>query len=154
MDRIDLGIVLIAVGLLGIGSGVWTRLGKNRAWYLVPDYPVLLPKGMHYAMPIAGLMTIVIGISLLMPTPKAGRLVFFGVAVPLMITVYLVVIFQPRWLKPHWVRWLEEEHGDILPLLIAEARQTPGWAKRVRTQAGLEAWVAEVRRKYKGMRYV
>jgi hypothetical protein len=87
-----------------------------------------------------------------MPNPEAARLVIFGIAFPLMICVFFVVIFQPKWLKPKWICWLEENQGDILDLLIEEARQTPkwtDWAERVNTQEGLERWVAEVRRKHR-----
>lgn len=139
---------LIAVGLIAIGLGVRTRLGKNRAWYLVPNYYVLLPKTGHYALPIGGLMLITLGISLFMPNSEVGDKIMYWGTVPLMIMVLLVVVFQPKWIKPRWVRWLEENHGDILELLIEEGRKTPGWSKRVSTQEGLEAWVAEVRRKH------
>ncbi len=142
---------LIAGGVIATVSGIWVRLGKNRAWYLVPNYYVLLPKGGHYALPVTGLMFIMLGISLLMPEPELARRVWAVAVFPLAIVAVLVVIFQPRWLKPGWVRWLEENHGDILELLIEEARKTPkwaDWAERVSTQAGLEAWVAEVRRKH------
>ncbi len=150
-EHLGIAFSLIAFGLVAIGLGIWTRFGKNRAWYLVPNYYVLLPKGVHYAMPVGGLMFIVIGIGILMPTPASARLAIFGIACPLMICVFLIVVFQPKWFKPQWVRWLEESHEDILDLLIEEARQAPDWrdwAKRVNTQEGLEEWVTEVRRKY------
>jgi hypothetical protein len=142
---------LITGGVIAIALGIWTRLGKNRAWYLVPNYYVLLPKSGHYALPIIGLMLIVLGISLLMPKPELVRRVWAVGVFPLGIIAVLVVVFQPKWLKPKWVRWLEENHGDILDLLIEEARKTPkwtDWAKQVSTQKGLEEWVAEVRRKH------
>jgi hypothetical protein len=97
------------------------------------------------------LMLIVLGISLLMPKPELVRRVWAVGVFPLGIIAVLVVVFQPKWLKPKWVRWLEENHGDILDLLIEEARKTPqwtDWAKQVSTQKGLEEWVAEVRRKH------
>jgi hypothetical protein len=96
-------------------------------------------------------MVVVLGIGLLMPNPESARLIIFGIAFPLMVCVFLIVVFQPKWFKPKWVQWLEENHGDILELLIEESRQSSDWrdwAKRVSTQAGLEAWVAEVRHKH------
>lgn len=148
-EHLGVAFLLIAFGLIAIGFGVWIRFGKNRAWYLVPNYYVLLPKGIHYAMPIGGLMIIVMGIGILMPNPETVRLVIFGIAFPLMICVFLIVVFQPKWFKPQWVQWLEENHGDILELLIEEGRETPNWAERVSTQEKLEEWVAEVRRKHR-----
>jgi uncharacterized membrane protein len=142
---------LVLVGLLAFGFGVRTWLGKNRAWYLVPNYYVLLPKTGHYALPVLGLMLITLGISLVMSDPETGRKILIWVTFPLMTLGLLVIMFQPKWFKPKWVRWLEGNHGDIVGLLIEEARQTSDWrdwARRVSTQEGLEAWVAEVRRKH------
>jgi hypothetical protein len=63
------------------------------------------------------------------------------------LSIFLIGL-QPWWIKPAWVRWLEEENDDILDRLIEEARWTKGWEKRIATQEGLEAWVAEVREKW------
>jgi len=60
-EHLGVAFSLIAFGLIAMGFGIWTRLGRNRAWYLVPNYYVLLPKGIHYALPIGGLMLIALG---------------------------------------------------------------------------------------------
>ncbi len=83
-----------------------------------------------------------------MPKPELVRRIWAVGVFPLGIIAVLVVVFQPKWLKPKWVRWLEDNHGDILEMLIEEGRRTPNWSKRVNTQEGLEAWVTEVRRKH------
>jgi hypothetical protein len=68
---------------------------------------------------------------------------------PLQVAAYILAACQPRWLKPAWLRWLEREHGDIIGLLWQDVRKDRwGWERRVRTQAQLEAWVAEVRRRH------
>ncbi len=53
-------------------------------------------------------------------------------------------------MKPKWLKWLEQEHGDILRLLKEEANKMPypEWDNQVETQEGLENWVAEVRKKH------
>lgn len=139
---------LFLIGIAGIAIGIWIRLGKNRAGYLVSNYPVLMPRNMRYALPFAGIMMILIGISLLMPNPATARLVWIIGVVPLWIIQIAIVVWAPNWLKPQWEQWLEANPSDILELLIREARQTPNWAKIVGTQEGLEDWVANVRRKY------
>ena len=61
----------------------------------------------------------------------------------------ILAIWQPKWLKPHWLRWLEEEHADVIHLLREDVHQDRwGWQRRVKTQAQMEAWVAEVRRRH------
>lgn len=139
---------LFLMGITGIALGIWIRLGKNRAGYLVPNYYVLLPRNMRYALPFGGVMMILIGISLLIPNPEAARIVWIVGVVPLWIIQIAIVVWAPNWLKPQWEQWLEANHSDIVELLIREARQTPNWAKTVSTQEGLEDWVAKVRRKY------
>ena len=49
----------------------------------------------------------------------------------------------PRWLQPRWILWLEEEYGYCLPILIEEAQKMNRWQweSRVRSQAGLQAWI-------------
>lgn len=138
---------LILVGIILIIQGIWTRLGKNRAWYLIPNYYVLLPKGGHYALSLGGLMLVALGISLLMPNPELARMMFAYTVFPLLIMIILIVVFQPKWFKPQWVRWLEDNHEGILDILVEEGRNTPNWGERVSTQEGLEAWVTEVREK-------
>jgi hypothetical protein len=73
--------------------------------------------------------------------------IFYGSAAFFVIGFGLIV-WQPRWLTPTWLRWIGEYNYDIRSLLGKEARQTPDWTQRIRSQADLEAWVAEVRQKH------
>ena len=146
-DQLYVSVGLLLGGLAGVIIGILRRMGKGRTWYLVPNYYVLLPKGASYALPVIGLICISFGIGILINEPGFARKILYWVIVPLLVVSGLIIIFQPRWLKPRWVRWLEENHGDILEILIEEGRKTPSWAKRVSTQEGLEEWVEEVRRK-------
>lgn len=146
-DELYVSLGLILGGLAGVLIGLLRRLGRGRLWYLVPNYYVLLPKGASYAMPLIGLMLILAGISLFMPSPELVRMVWLYGVFPMGFLAILVVGFRPSWLKPTWVRWLEDNYSDILDILIEEGRKTPDWSERVRTQEGLEKWVEEVQRK-------
>jgi hypothetical protein len=73
---------------------------------------------------------------------------------PLILLSVFLAMWRPRFMKPKWLRWLEENHGDIIHLLKedafeAEKRQRNSWTNRVKTQEGLEEWVIEVRHKYR-----
>ncbi len=59
-------------------------------------------------------------------------------------------MWQPWWLKPAWLRWLEENYGDVLEDLFAEARAMGmrKWAEQVKTQEGLERWADGVAQKH------
>ncbi len=78
--------------------------------------------------------------------PDSWRLLLFfaGGAV-----AFFGIFILGRFLKPSWLRWLEREHGKIIPLLCNEIQEMgyQNWDQRINTQQDLEQWVEEVRRK-------
>jgi len=62
----------------------------------------------------------------------------------------IFAFIQPSFLKPAWLKWLEREHGNIMPLLRKEAQEMNlnVWNEQIQTQTDLKEWVAEVRRKH------
>jgi hypothetical protein len=137
----SMGTVVLVVGIL-----VWT--GRYKRWYLHEGDPLYDPKEFLYVWIPLGLGILSFGLAAFLPTQPKRLAVFLWVSLPLMLAAGLLLFWTPDWIKPAWVRWLETNHGDILLLLLREARKTPNWEKRVATQEGLEAWVAEVRDKY------
>jgi len=74
--------------------------------------------------------------------------VLFGVCIPLVFLGLVFAAWRPRWLKPHWYRWLEDHYGNIMDELQKDAlRLGRAWLERVRTQEGLEQWAEEVRQR-------
>jgi hypothetical protein len=144
--------VLAAVGLFGFGmwlvwSGLRLHLGYWRRWYLMED-TIFAARPALFGLAPAGMAVVCFSVSLLLPTLGARRIVAAYVVVPLVILAVILSFWQPKWLKPKWVCWLEENNQDILGLIIEEGRKTKDWGKVVATQEGLEAWVAQVRQKH------
>jgi len=52
----------------------------------------------------------------------------------------------PRWIKPNWLQWLEQEYGYCLPILVEEAQKMNRWTweAKVRTRAGMQEWIDDV----------
>jgi hypothetical protein len=140
------GIVAIGTVFLVVGMLVWT--GRYKRWYLHEGDPLYSPKEIFYILIPIGLASLSLGLAAFLPTKPERSTAFLWVTLPLALAASLLLFFTPDWIKPAWVRWLEKNHGDMLLLLLREARRTPNWEKRVATQEGLEAWVAEVRDKY------
>jgi hypothetical protein len=62
-----------------------------------------------------------------------------------LILVLGLLIWQPSWLKPYWLRWLEDNYGHMMDFMFEEARRMGrSWEAQVRTQADLEAWADSV----------
>jgi hypothetical protein len=142
-------LLLIAFGLVFFTMGVLARLGHFRWIYAMKGHLVLAPPPLVHVATLIGFGMMFMGFLPFLPIApeKRGDLVGY-ILLPLLIAIYVLAIWQPWWLKPAWLRWLEQEHGDIIELLWEDVRQDRwAWERRVRTQAQLEAWVAEVRRK-------
>ena len=140
-------IFLLSIGGVGLVSGFFMWTGRLKTWFLVRRIPVLLPTAFfNGSVVLLGLVPITLAVAAL-----TGKLILLWCLVlPLMMLALVLAIWQPWWIQPAWYRWLEEHHGDIIPLLQEEARAMGrwNWQRRVATQEGLERWVAEVRRKH------
>lgn len=146
-DFFAFGICLGGMSVFFTTWGILIRIGYLRTSYAVKGNPVFASPALLHSLIFLGLAMGSLAILPLIP-PEA-RLSFgtyvFG---PLIISTFVFAIWQPWWLKPRWLRWLEKEHGDIIEVLWEEVRKEGhAWERRVRTQEELEQWVAEVRRK-------
>jgi hypothetical protein len=142
----SIGMISFGTGILVVGVLVWT--GRYKKWYLHEGDPLYTPKEFLYVWIPLGLAFLAWGLAALLPTQPERLIGFLVISLPLALTAGFLLFWLPDWIKPAWVRWLEKNHGDILFLLLREARRTPNWEKQVATQDRLEAWVAEVREKY------
>lgn len=60
---------------------------------------------------------------------------------------FLSIFLPIRFLKPSWLKWLEQEHHAILPVLKNEIHRIGyhEWDRRINTRQDLETWVLEVK---------
>lgn len=141
--------ILLGIGFLAIG--IMTHLGVFKGWWLTKSSPASPRSIVYGAYPMTlvwFLMAYIFQPSVPMETRQ--QLVDY-IGIPLILCTVIFTIWQPNWLKPKWLRWLETNHSNILKLLWEEARKEEWslWNERVKTQEGLEEWIAEVRRKHK-----
>jgi len=146
--------IFLGMGTLALVKGIRIRMGYEKGWHFSPSVRagniawMSLPAGIVLLM--WGLMFIP---SLLFETSSTtaalGLLCLVG-GLAVFFLGMIIAFIQPNILKPKWLRWLESEHGDIMPLLRREAREMglDIWGQRVESQEGLEEWVGEVRRRH------
>lgn len=143
-------VLFSLIGLFFLLIGSVARAGKFKAFVLVQGIPVLMPSALkNMGIPL-GITFIVWGIvwSDLVPDIKTGNQLFNWLVIPLMLISAVLGVWNPRWLWPQWLNYLENEYGSVMWKLLDEARKdVPGWSRRVRTQAGLEEWAEETRKK-------
>jgi hypothetical protein len=147
-------LILLAVGLFLLIKGVRLRMGYEK-WRYFSSWSragsigwMALPGGLALTMwGLAFVPGLLFGVNA--TTAGLGLLILISSLVVFFVGV-LFTFIQPNFIKPRWLKWLYSEHKDIMPLLRREAQEMGlnVWEERVKTQEGLEQWVAEVRRKH------
>ncbi len=135
------------VGLFGIGMYLIIKTGAIKSWYVLKTLPGLLSGRMMYA-------SFPFGLSFLLSDIVASQPNYNGREPGLLILVLLIgpvfgfwfMYRPPKWVKPGWLQWLEQEYGYCLPILIEEAQKMNRWTweAKVRTRVGMQAWIDEV----------
>ena len=146
-DRIWLIIILLAAGAWMIRSGWSAQQGqKHRGEYLFKGGPGLPPGYIYVSYPI-GIFVIILGLTGFLPDPSvAGPFITVTgfVLVPLGL---ILMILEPRALKPWWLIWLEDHHSsDQLAYLLEVARQMGerDFQAQTPTEEALAAWAEQV----------
>jgi hypothetical protein len=150
-DRLLAGSLLSGLGIWFVWGSFqfyFCRLQSKAHIYLLegtrPDYAAV-----SYGIGPWGIGLICTGIAIIGHLPPDTTLsILTYIAGPFFVLGFGLTAWQPRWLMPAWLRWIQEYNYDIRSLLGKEACQAPNWTQRIRSQADLESWVAEVRQKY------
>lgn len=138
---------LIIVGVFPIGIFLLIRFGVLKSWYILKTLPGLLSGRMMYAALPFGISFLLSGIVASLPNYNGRE--------PGLLNLTLLIgpVFgfwfmyrPPRWIKPSWLQWLEQEYGYCLPILITEAQKMNRWQweAQVRNRAGMKAWIDDV----------
>lgn len=133
-------VLLLSLGIFFLGQGILMRLGILKYWFATKRVPTLVIPDFAFGLIPVGLALVVLGL-----TPKMDWLVsiFMGLGV-------VFTLWTPRWLKPAWLCWLEDNYGDLMPQLRQDAQRIGRWQwqRMVRTQEGLERWAESVRQRH------
>jgi hypothetical protein len=135
---------LLILGLVGLVVGIYRLQGPVNVVYM--GFGVLVHIAYYVTIP-SSIGLLIMGLAIFPIIPENWRLSFLLLGV----LVALIGSLASSWLfKPAWLKWLELEHGDILPLLRIEIKKEgpSNWNNRIKTRSELEVWVLEVRQKY------
>jgi hypothetical protein len=157
-DIADACVVFLAtfgVGSAVFGYGLAIRLGYYKRYFLVQGpAPFFGPANYHFGI-LLGATLIILGVAMLPRDVETGQdLLLYGFGSAL-ILAFIVGFWHPWWLKPKWIRQLQENHPDIYPFLREAAQEEVGtdwkkaeeWASKMDTVEGQNEWVAEVRKR-------
>jgi hypothetical protein len=135
------------IGILMLLLGIYIMNGGFKIVYIVQGRPFITPITMLRGGLIPyGLTFIVWSIVLsdLVPDITSRQKLTIWLVGPMTAISVGLAVWQPQWLQPRWLAYLENKYGDTSWYLLQEAAKDPqAWAQRVKTQAGLEEWAEE-----------
>ncbi len=144
-------LVTDAIGLFCFGFGLAARLGYLKRMFITKGMSGVYPRNTIYAMMPSGIFFLSFPLIFLWAGEDAidkmpSAAVFFG----LMLLIVVSLVWQPRWLKPAWLQWLEDNYGHVMEEMFEEARQMgrDNWEAQVETEADLEHWADSVAQKH------
>ena len=140
-----IALLLLCISLLFIGFGIYRLRGPVSVWYIA--YGIATVEFNYAAIPIGfGLIIWALALSPLVSNEGWQlNLLIIGA-----IVGFLGVVPGSFFLKPSWLRWLEREHGDIMPLMQQEIEEIGprNWDQRINNQEELKEWVDDFRRNH------
>jgi len=157
-DTVDACVVFMAtfgLGSLCLGYGLAIRLGYYKRYFLVQGPALLLGPGTYHSTILVGPILIVLGLGGLPADVATRQQLLSYLYIPSLILAVILSVWQPWWLKPKWIRQLQENHPDIYPFLREAAQEEAGtdrkkaeeWASKMDTVESQNEWVAEVRKR-------
>jgi hypothetical protein len=153
--NLESSLILLGVAIVFFTLGIGGRLGYFKSHYIGKPVPGLPARTLAYAYVPAGLFVLFLvaanhfSVSRWRDTPL-GLAVLSGFLIILLVPM----LRPPRWLKPDWINWLEDNYGHVLPQMYQEANRTSNWSSRMKTQADVEAWADQVAQKCGWVRWI
>ncbi len=146
-------VVSCGAGLALLAYGMYIRLGYSKQYFLRESRGLRRP-AIYHALPLAGVILCVVGLVTLVSDLEVRQRLLLYLVAPSLLAAVPIGASQPSWLKPKWMRRLQENHPDIYPFLREVAREEVGddpekareWAEAMGTVPAQEAWVARVRK--------
>ncbi len=128
---------LFCIGAVMLSFGSYHFWGPISVWYLAYGNRI------YGAFP-SGISMILFAFAISPFAPDDWKMAIILLAI---FSLPLGSLLAKRLLKPTWLRWLEQKHGAILPMLRIEIQEIgpETWNRQINTQAELEEWIKEVK---------
>jgi len=134
-------ILLFFSGVVLMGFGIYRYKGPVSVWYLAyGTYTV----GHNYLAIPGGISVMLFALVIPSFLPMVWKMPIVILAI---VVTILGLVFAKHLFTPTWLRWLEQEHGSILPMLRIEIQEMglEKWNHRINTQEELEEWINDVK---------
>ncbi len=147
-------LVSVGAGLALLVYGMYIRLGYTKRYYLRERKGILGP-WVYHVLPLLGIVLCLLAVTGLYTDLETRQRLLIYLVTPSFLISVVIGLTQPSWIKPKWLRNLQENHPDIFRFVRDVAREEVGddpdkarsWAEAMGTQQGQDEWVAKVRKR-------
>jgi hypothetical protein len=149
MEKVLASLVSILMGAPLYLPWILARTGHYKRWYLAYFAPPFMWGKAIYAWPASAGFVLLPIVSLLPVSPESRTLILGVIGVAGVILGFLMILWQPRWAKPPWQRYLEgtyqwwEIRRVFIPYWRQMDRQT--WNMLMDSEEGIDELVAMAR---------
>jgi tetratricopeptide (TPR) repeat protein len=147
-------LVSLGAGLALLVYGMYIRLGYTKRYYLTERKGILGP-WVYHVLPLLGIVLCLLAVTGLCTDLETRQRLLIYLVTPAFLIALVIGLTQPSWIKPKWLRNLQENHPDIVRFVRDVAREEVGgdpskarsWAEAMGTEQGQDEWVAGVRKR-------
>lgn len=147
-------LVSLGAGLALLAYGMYIRLGYTKRYYLRERKGILGP-WVYHVLPLLGIVLCLLAVTGLYTDLETRQRLLIYLVTPSFLITLVIGLTQPWWVKPKWLRRLQENHPDIFRFVKDVAREEVGgdpdkarsWAEAMGTERGQDEWVAGVRKR-------
>ncbi len=147
-------LLSFGVGAFIFGYGMYVRLGYTKGYFLKKESRFFGVTTYQF-LPLVGAIFFVLALTALPDDVETRQRRLLYLLVPSFIVAFLIGRSQPWWLKPKWLRQLQDNHPDVFPFLREVAQEEIGddsdraqeWAQKMDTVQGQNEWLAQVRKR-------
>jgi hypothetical protein len=142
-------LILVLGGLFLLSMGTMALRGHFKGLYLIQGIPLVAPTSVIYTFFPGGFGALMLAIVVVIPNTDIAKVMIFLGGGLVMLSALVLMLWQPRWLKPQWLCWLEDNYPLFLHTLLEEARRAgKDWERQIKTQEDLEKWAERIVAKY------
>ncbi len=136
MLKLDMRIFLLILGFLFSATGIASITGKYKRWYWNSRWVAYayLPFGILFVLAAVGESY----------TGQSLFQVFYALEIILFIIAAWWAIYPPRFIRPAWIRMIEEHPKEVYQAMSITVKKGFDWRSKVDDPEALEKWILSV----------
>ena len=131
-------LIILLIGLIFVALGIAALTGWWKKWYW-------RTRGGAYGYIPMGLLFVIYAYEAQVAQYIGAAGVITAYVVLAVLVVYLS-LRPPRWIKPNWIRWVEDLPAAMQKAMRAVAKEDDDWMTHMNTQEAVKKWAKQLKK--------